>query len=631
MRPFLLPWLLAVACSPPGVGPVARYEPGSVDFFATPWPSDARRTDDGHPDWSTFPNPSAIVLFDHFKTVAEARPGFAENAPFYVSFDGPIDTDLLPDLEGSLTSDASVQLIDITLDSPDFGKRVPIHWEFRPTAGAYVPDNLLSVAPVAGWPLRPRTTYAFVMTTAVATPADGFLDAWNHGDGEGAGSLEALHKTAPFLDLDRNTVAVASTFTTGDPTEEMDRIARFLDERVEPPTFRSDVDFLYNLGDFSVYRSDYATPLFMSGTKPYAAEGGAFVWRDDGFPEVQGWDPMRLSVVTPQDLSTPPPNGWPVLVSLHGTGGDYRTFCNSDSPLEIADWMVPMGVVGLSIDLPLHGTRGTPDTIIDLHSFNVLQPDSALHIHRQAAADLLYLLHGITDNGPLAFTLPDGSELKLDTSHVAVIGHSQGGITAALALPWLGGMAQGTMLSGAGGLLAITAVERTATVDFPSLIKSMLEFAPDEELTELHPVLGLVQSIVEPTDPINYAPYWFHDHRGGTGAVPESVLLTSGLQDENTPSRTAEALASAARMPWASAQYSAAPGLTLRGEAGGRLPLANNTTDWSGAPITAGFSQWFIGSHFVIFEDEKARDLTRNFVGTALQGQPELRKGPWSP
>lgn len=631
MRPSLLPWIVLAACSPAANGPVASYAPDSPDFFATPWPSDARRTEDGHPDWSRFPNPSAIVLFDQFKAVAGGKPGFASNAPAYVSFDGPLDVSLLPDPDGSLAPDSALQIVDITPTSPDFGQRIPVHWEFRTQAGTYVPENLLSVAPVAGWPLRPRTTYALVVTTAVATPSDAFLAAWEHGDGTGASSLESLYKAAPWVGLARDSVAAASTFTTGDPTEEMERIARFLDERVDPPVFRTDVEHLYDLGPFSVYRSDYATPLFMSGAKPYAASGGAFVWRDDGFPEVQGWDPMRLSVVAPLDLSNAPADGWPILVSLHGTGGDYRTFCNSDSPMEIASWMVETGAVGLSIDLPLHGTRGTPDTILDLHSFNVLQPDSALHIHRQAAADLLYLLHGITQGGPLVFTLPDGTDLKLDTSRVAVIGHSQGGITAALALPWMGDMAQGAMLSGAGGLLAITAVERTDTVDFPALIKSMLEFAPDEELTELHPVLGLVQSIVEPTDPINYAPYWFHDDRGFTGARPTPVLLTSGLRDEATPSRTAEALASAARLPWASARYSAAPGLVLRGADSGRLPLTANTEGWDGEPLTAGFSQWFKGTHFVIYEDEAARDLTRNFIGTTLDGAPALRKGPWAP
>ena len=52
---------------------------------------------------------------------------------------------------------------------------------------------------------------------------------------------------------------------------------------------------------------------------------------------------------------------------------------------------MPRSTVTLTRAEP-HGPRGTPDTRIEIHSFNVLAPDSALHIHRQAVTDLLVLL-----------------------------------------------------------------------------------------------------------------------------------------------------------------------------------------------------------------------------------------------
>lgn len=623
--------LSLAACAPPVADVQAVFAPEGSGFFSTPFPADARRGEDGRPDWRSFPNPAGLTLFDSFLERASSMDGFGFNAPIWLRFEAPLDARLLPAPEDSLSEDSGLQLIDITPSSPEFGMRTPVHWELREQPGAYVPPNLLAVAPVAGWPLRPRTTYALVVTTDVALPSEDWTDLWEDPDRSGAwaDSLATLRAALPAVGLDPARIAVATTFTTADPFDDLETIARFLNTRVTPPVFTEALEHRYDLANYRLYRSNYTTPMFMSGDKPYAEEGGAFVFRDDGLPVIQGWDPMRLSVSVPA-AGTAPEAGWPVVVYLHGTGGDYRTFANEDDSFEPAAWMADMGAVGLGIDLPLHGPRGTSNTNIELHSFNVLQPDSALHMHRQAAADVLYLIQGLATSAT-TFRTPEGQTVRLDPSRIVVVGHSQGGITAALALPWLGSRVQGAVLSGTGGLLAITAVEREATVDFPTLIKSLLEFDEDEALTELHPVLGLIQTLVEPTDPINYARGWFHEDMGLSAAAPVPVLLTTGLQDAQTPTRTSEALASAAHMPFAGKQRTDAPGLSLRGFASTSLPLRDNVTDWSGAALTAGFSQWRNGDHFVIFRDSAARDIVRQFVASSLRDKPQIANKVPSP
>lgn len=617
---------LAACDAPDSDRPEALFNP-SGSFFDAPFPSDARRMPDAGMDWRSFPNPTGLSLLDDFLLQASERQGAGFNGPTWVRFDDPIDEDRLPTPEGSLSPNATVQLIDVTPASPDFLQRVPIRFEWFEDEGAYLPGHLLATAPVQGFPLRPRTTYALIVTTGLAAPAPAFLDALaREGGGDWATALDVLQAALPDLAVKERDLASVTTFTTGDPTEEMDRVVQALRTRVSLPPLREEVTLVEDEGPYRVYRTEYATPLWMSGDKPWANEGGAFVYSDDGQPLVQDWDPMRASVVVPAELGEAPATGWPLLVYLHGTGGDWRTFCNSTSAFEVGFWGVEDGFIGLGIDLPLHGPRGTEDTNLSLHSFNVLQPDSALHIHRQGALDMLALLDILQRQTP-TFRLPDGTEVPIDPDRVVVMGHSQGGLAGALALPWVGDTARAVMLSGAGGLLAITAIERDDDYDFPTLIRTLLGFAPDEPLTELHPVLGLVQHIVEPTDPINYAPYWFYEDRGYAEA-PAPVLLTGGVRDDATPARTAEALASAGRLPFAGTHFTRAPGSTLRGFDDTPLPQELNVTTFRGEPMTAAFAQFFDGTHYAVFEEADARDMTRTFLSTAINGTPVIDDAP---
>ena len=166
-------------------------------------------------------------------------------------------------------------------------------------------------------------------------------------------------------------------------------------------------------------------------------------------------------------------------------------------------------------------------------------------------------------------------------------------------------------------------IERKDPVDFKEAIEALLRFDADEDLTELHPISGLVQTLVEVTDPINYAPNWYHSEGAGWAQHPTSVLLTSGQADAQTPHRTAEHMAAAARMPIVSPAVNQPTSQDLRGLVSIEKPR-NNAEAYDGTFVTSGLSQWPAtpdGDHFVLFNNTDAARMYQYFLTSASQGE----------
>jgi len=216
---------------------------------------------------------------------------------------------------------------------------------------------------------------------------------------------------------------------------------------------------------------------------------------------------------------------------------------------------------------------------------------------------------------------PDGDPVPLDPDRVMFMGHSQGGITGALAAPFFGDDVHAAMFSGAGGVLAITVIARKDIVDFEAVVANMIR-VENEPLSPLYPVLGLVQMAVEPTDPVNYAPYWYAHPGWWPHNAPVPVLLTSGTRDEATPYQTAIALASAGEMPILAPQITTSQPHHMKGLRSQAGPLIDNARAWDGSQVTAAFSQWRDGSHWVVFEEPAAAEVYRSFLDSAADGVP---------
>lgn len=335
---------------------------------------------------------------------------------------------------------------------------------------------------------------------------------------------------------------------------------------------------------------------------------------------------MRLAVTVPLDLTKEPPRGWPVVIHQHGTGGDFLSHASTNSVTEPCAQFALAGMVGLGIEQPLHGNRGGgPNT--DLLSFNYFNPASGRTNFRQGAVDAIYLAQMVHTHGGV-FETPEGDEIRIDPDKIYFMGHSQGGLTGGIAIPFLSPYVDAAVLSGAGGGLSITLVERKDPLDFATLIASTLDFDDGEVVAEHHPAVALIQWLVDVTDPINYAPYWFAERGDWGEQEPVSVLLFSGLDDSATPHHTAEALAAAGRLPWLAPAVTSTEAQDLRGLGPSAGPFGANAEAYDGS-VTAAFSQWEApADHFVIFDDGNAARIYREFLRSAATGDAVVDRYP---
>jgi hypothetical protein len=605
-----------VACHRPD-GPEPRYDVDGDDLFDAPWPSDDRRDADGTLAMGGFPNPTDSSFLQQYIDLAETLDGFGVATPIFLQFDAALSEADLPTSAETLDLRSKLALFAVAPGLPWDGERIPLQWHLNRDETSFEPENLLTVAPVWGFPLRERTRYALVVSTELARPAPAFQERLGTDP-----ALDDLIDALPAQGYGPEDVAVATVFTTQAPTDELDRIATFLADRVAPPALDQELRFVEDRGAFDVFDGHVVVPLFQHGRRPYATTGGGFQFREDGLPIVAEWESIPLVVTAPRQRATTPPTGWPVVLVQHGTFGDAYSFTYGGISAE-ASQIAGAGYVGIGIDQPLHGARMTPDTNQSLHTFNYLNPESGRSTFRQGAIDAIWLAQ-LLGGAPTTFTLPDGERLPLDPERVYFLGHSQGGLTGAIAMPWMGGSIDGAVLSGAGAGLAITVVERETPIDIAATVESLLQFDDDEHVHELHPVLALVELLVEVTDPLAYGPHWYDRGDGASRARgAPSALVFSGLGDEETPARTAEALAISARIPQLDPAYPQSEGHALLGLAPSPGPLSGNV-DTAKGPVTAGFSQWPDGDHFVIYDIGDARRSYEAFLDSGRDGLPTI-------
>jgi hypothetical protein len=564
--------------------PTSLAELDGAHFYDHPWPSDLRRDPGGAIHFGGFYNPHDAPLFATYVSALDGLlDGFSPAAPGYLRFTGDIDPTTLPaSPPNSLDAGATLQLIDVDPASPERGQRRLVEWFWQKDAGVYWLADMLAVQPALGYPLRPRTRYAYVVTTGVhdthglsivpspeleevlgiTPPTPATASARTLFDP----SLAELVRTG----VSPRSIAHLAIFTTNDPTAELMSVRDTVKATFPPPTIDptswvvnpvgaagvSPIPFLpQGTGtDFNVYQGWYGpAPNYQAGDIPFAAygQGGGFVFDSKGQVVLQSTFNMRFTFVVPNVTTCPmPAAGYPMVMYAHGTGGDYRSIVEEGN--SIGDVLAQHCLASMGVDQIFHGARpGAPieyfgpaetdpnpmyETGVELLFFNLQNPIAARTSGRQSAIDVVQQARLFTESDPSipASVSLTGKPILFDKTKVLFFGHSQGGLNGPLFLA-IDDEARGGVLSGSGSMITIALLEKVSPApSVASLVKIVLGLTPAEgaELNLFHPALSLAQTLVDTIDPIHYVGYIFQHPRAGF--APKSIYQTEGTYSNGT-------------------------------------------------------------------------------------------------
>jgi hypothetical protein len=614
-------------------------------FFDHPWPSELR-LENGAPRLRGYYNPKSVPIVAQYIEAMDGKlDGFSPTAAGFLRFSSPLDPASLPaDPKAGLDPEASVQLIDIDPASPEHGQRKLVSLFFRETAGVYWLPNTLAFEPTLGFPLRPHTRYALVVTDAVRS-ADGSDIIPSDDLEEVLGITEGTSRTAAARQLftsainevekagiSRKKVVHFTSFVTADPTAELFQVADHVKKFVPAPTVDPDSwQHLEAKPTYDEYTGMYGpSPNFQAGKLPFSAygDGGQFNF-EAGAPSVVDLFDLRFSISIPKADKCPmPATGYPIVLFAHGTGGDFQSYVRDGSAREVSQrCMASMGV-----DQIFHGTRpgapppGSPDSSVEILFFNFENPVAARTNPRQGAIDEVQRARLFTDTH---MTVPagisvSGGDVHFDPNKVLYFGHSQGGLSGPLFLA-SSGATRGGVLSGSSAVFSIALLEKTKPdPSIKQLVATVFLNLNSEESAELnlfHPAISLAQSIVDVTDTLHYARFLSAEPRLGFSA--KSIYMTEGINpdgvgDSYAPPHGIEAHGIAAGLPLQLPGERAILESSFGGPQPITIPAEGLTGNLAAGKASGVLAQWPISpgddGHFVVFDQPKAFDQAAEFL-----------------
>jgi hypothetical protein len=626
-------------------------------FFDHPWPSDLR-LEDGSPRFSGFYNPLSIPILDVYVASMKGQlDGFTPAGAGYLRFTGDIDPATLPlTPRDALSPDASVQLLDVDPASPERGARKLVSLKWRAAEGVYYRAHTLAFMPAVGFPLRPRTRYALVVTDALRTPSgESVLQSPTVAMLVGAKEPD-LADSAAAVALWPAVVAIESAgiapahvvhlavFTTADPTGELAALRDAVPRTIPAPhAEQTQWARVYSGASFAEYQGRYGpSPNYQAGNLPFVhyGDGGQFEYRD-GLPVVASTFDLRFSIAVPAAGACPePPDGYPIVLYAHGTGGDFHSYLDDGTGVILAKHcLATMGVDQIFQGTRPGSTPGATEDQIGLTFYNVQNPVAARTNGRQSAIDEVQRARLFTE-GHLFIpsgVSATGRDIHFDASKLMVFGHSQGGLTAPL-FTAIDPTARGGIFSGSGAQIAIGLLDKTQPrPSVADLVRTLLGFdlSNDGELDVFHPAMSLFQTIIDVVDPINYARLQVSEPR--SGFAPKSVYMTEGINPDGTgdsyaPPPGIEAHALAIGLPLQLPEEHTIAQLAW----GGPRPVAVPSAGISGnlvssqAPGRASgvLGQWAVppgdDGHFVVFDVPAAREQAARFLKN-LAADPQGR------
>ena len=639
----------------------------TAELLAAPFPSEHRVRADGAIDLEAFPNPRDTGLVREAKAIVagEAR-GFAVSAAVFFSLSaslGASATGRLPTVQESVTRAAKVFLLDVTPASPTHLQRRPLEVEYVDDAGPFGGANVLSLLPLQGFPLRPRTTYAAVVLRSLGDAAAAPLGVSRALAQLVAGELPSGLSAAAFAryraalaslaeaGVAPSTLAGLAVFTTDAPVEPFARAKDALLARPlpAPSAFTARESF----PTYCVYAATIALPVFQSGTPPYQTEGGDWRFDATGAPLYQRDETANLVVTIPR--ATMPESGFPTAVFVRTGGGGDRPLVDRGPQAHSGGAAIEAGsgpalhfaragFAGLSVDGPHGGLRNVTHSDEQLLVFNFTNPRALRDNVRQSALELLLwppILECLTldvSGCPGARTASGGTTVRFDTTRLALMGHSMGATIAPLTLAFEPRY-RAAVWSGAGGSWLENVRYKRKPLDVRTIAELLLGYSANT-LRAHDPVLSLVQWAAEGADPQVFASRLSREP--AAGETPRHVLMLQGLVDHYILPRIANALSLATGLDLAGAalddpaglaaidptladQQALGPLLPLGQRGAITLPASGNVSAEGGAftgVVVQHPEDGLEDGHEVAFQRGAARRQYRCFLASFARGTP---------
>lgn len=655
---FVLIVLTAVGCGEKFVQRPTQvsFDPASKDFWALPFPSDARLQEDGTFNLERYPPPRSS-LAQTWITTADARlqGGWGLSAGAFFTLGGPLDESTLPATpEATLQKDAAVYLVDIDPASPERGRRFPLKVTFRAEGGVSRPDHLLALVPEIGFVRRPNTIYAAVVTDSVKDAAgeplgrsEAFHAAFVGEEGAHAQAAKDLALLREFLTtekLDASRVAGAAVFRTMDPEAPLRRLVAFAEALAQPAPLTA-WEPAEDYPDFRVFRSTWEVPNVQAGDRP---GHGRIQWGPDGRPVQNGAQVARLVLSIPKRPM--PAGGFPMMMYLHGSGGEaYEGIDRGPEAMDgppprpdappgtgPASYLARRGIALLGFDFPLHGTRKMPPdtTGLEFYSlfgkledpYNIDQSIDNMTVAVMEVVLLSRLVERIEVPASSAAGLDAGGAadglLRVNMGRLSAMGHSMGS-TLGVVVAGVDPRIQGWVFSGSGGNLVEMANTTTYPVRLKFFVEQLLQLPSGEELSVDHPVLHLFQHLWDQVDPIARARRVAQDPHPERG--PRPFLMTAGVTDGYFHPRAQKAMAVALGAPivGATVEEELPRGMALAQRDSIDFPAHGNLNG-----VTAGVVQYDVPhelGHYIVFDTAPAQSQYLCFVeGVGTAAGPKI-------
>jgi dienelactone hydrolase len=371
---------------------------------------------------------------------------------------------------------------------------------------------------------------------------------------------------------------------------------------------------------------------------------GAFDYDTSGAPRVKGLIPLRFTLTLPVTSGGDYSN-LPVVIYSHG-------FTTTRSGIfDVAEAYCSRGYAVIGIDLPFHGERnaasmdvvnnitGAPgmdyigdpvgaNAAVDFFDLNgdsvtmvaPLDPTVMRDTLRQAAADIIQEVRMVRDGdwSMIRAADPALATLSFDRDHIALTGNSFGAFMVGLVQPMTPEAGLAMMTVPAAGLVVPSLID-SATFQ-PALGPFVLgaydlyaetdvdsnNFLQSPDDSPRHPrwspMWNLFHTLLEPGDPLAYAPYMFDPMRS---THPAAVVIVEAYADEVVPNQATEPYAAALGLPYVSISHPMAPpGPRYATFMNATAPVTGNLA--SGA--TGGWVQFAPANHGIASTRNQTRD-----------------------